>query len=57
MATRHSSALSSPFAIAANYSCLASPPLVIANALAGTVDVDLTTEPLGVDREGRMGIE
>ena len=34
----------------ANY--LASPPLVVAYALAGTVDVDLTTQPLGQDREG-----
>jgi len=35
----------------ANY--LASPPLVVAYALAGTVDIDLTTEPLGIDREGK----
>ena len=35
----------------ANY--LASPPLVVAYALAGTVDIDLATEPLGVDREGQ----
>ncbi|MCI2429586.1 aconitate hydratase AcnA, partial [Candidatus Acetothermia bacterium] len=34
-------------------SFLASPPLVIAYALAGTVDVDLAHEPLGVNREGR----
>jgi aconitate hydratase len=33
-------------------SYLASPPLVVAFALAGTVDVDLTTQPLGTDREG-----
>ena len=33
-------------------SYLASPPLVVAFALAGTVDVDLTTRPLGVDRAG-----
>ena len=33
-------------------SYLASPPLVVAFALAGTVDVDLTTSPLGVDRDG-----
>ena len=26
---------------------LASPPLVVAYALAGTVDIDLTTEPIG----------
>jgi len=31
---------------------LASPPLVVAYALAGTLDLDLTTEPLGVDGEG-----
>jgi aconitate hydratase len=32
---------------------LASPPLVVAFALAGRVDIDLETEPLGTDREGR----
>ena len=32
---------------------LASPPLVVAYALAGTMDVDLATEPLGHDPEGR----
>jgi aconitate hydratase len=37
--------------VKANY--LASPPLVVAYALAGTTDIDLTTEPLGQDREGR----
>jgi aconitate hydratase len=31
---------------------LASPPLVVAYALAGTMDLDLTTEPLGTDPEG-----
>ena len=31
---------------------LASPPLVVAYAIAGTVDIDLTTEPLGIDRDG-----
>ena len=31
---------------------LASPPLVVAYALAGTVDVDLTTDPIGTDSEG-----
>ena len=31
---------------------LASPPLVIAYALAGTMDVDLETEPLGTDESG-----
>lgn len=34
----------------ANY--LASPPLVVAYALAGTVDIDLTTQPIGVDKDG-----
>jgi aconitase A len=33
-------------------SFLASPPLVVAYALAGTVDIDLTTEPLGNDING-----
>jgi aconitase A len=33
-------------------SFLASPPLVVAYALAGTVDIDLTTEPLGTDLNG-----
>ena len=32
---------------------LASPPLVIAYALAGTMDIDFATEPLGQDPEGR----
>lgn len=36
--------------VQANY--LASPPLVVAYALAGTVQKDLTTEPLGKDRDG-----
>ena len=36
--------------VKANY--LASPPLVVAYALAGTVDVDLTSEPLGEGSEG-----
>ncbi len=36
--------------VQANY--LASPPLVVAYALAGTVTKDLTTEPLGEDRDG-----
>jgi aconitate hydratase len=31
---------------------LASPPLVVAYALAGTMDVDLTTEPIGHDPDG-----
>ena len=32
---------------------LASPPLVVAYALAGTVDIDLDKEPLGVDKNGQ----
>jgi aconitate hydratase len=32
---------------------LASPPLVVAFALAGRVDIDLTREPLGIGRDGR----
>ncbi len=34
----------------ANY--LASPPLVVAYALAGRVDIDLTAEPIGIDKYG-----
>jgi aconitate hydratase len=37
--------------VKANY--LASPPLVVAYALAGTTDIDLTREPMGTDREGK----
>ncbi|MFZ1551773.1 MAG: aconitate hydratase AcnA, partial [Anaerolineae bacterium] len=36
--------------VRANY--LTSPPLVVAFALAGRIDVDLTTEPVGTDRNG-----
>lgn len=36
--------------VKANY--LASPPLVVAYALAGTVDIDLQNEPLGQDQDG-----
>jgi aconitate hydratase len=32
---------------------LASPPLVVAYALAGTVDIDLVNEPLGTDKNGQ----
>jgi len=32
---------------------LASPPLVVAYALAGTTDIDLTTEPLGTGKNGQ----
>ncbi len=37
--------------VKANY--LASPPLVVAYALAGTVDIDFENEPIGTDREGK----
>jgi len=37
--------------VRANY--LASPPLVVAYALAGRVDIDLYNEPLGTDEQGR----
>ena len=37
--------------VRANY--LASPPLVVAFALAGTVDIDLTSDPLGHDPNGQ----
>ncbi|MGD0436687.1 MAG: aconitate hydratase AcnA [Bryobacteraceae bacterium] len=37
--------------VRANY--LASPPLVVAYALAGRVDVDLENDPLGVDGDGK----
>ena len=37
--------------VRANY--LASPPLVVAYALAGRMDLDLTTEPLGNDTAGK----
>ena len=37
--------------VKANY--LASPPLVVAYALAGTVDLDLASEPVGKDAEGK----
>ena len=36
--------------VRANY--LASPPLVVAYALAGTVDIDLSKDPLGEDKSG-----
>jgi aconitate hydratase len=36
--------------VKANY--LASPPLVVAYSLAGRMDLDLTSEPLGQDRDG-----
>ena len=36
--------------VRANY--LASPPLVVAYALAGTMDIDLTKDPIGQDKDG-----
>ena len=36
--------------VRANY--LASPPLVVAYALAGTMDIDLTTDAIGQDKDG-----
>ncbi|MBL8848966.1 MAG: aconitate hydratase AcnA [Planctomycetaceae bacterium] len=37
--------------VRANY--LASPPLVVAYALAGTTDIDLTSEPIGTGKDGK----
>ncbi|HEX5808556.1 MAG TPA: aconitate hydratase AcnA [Anaerolineales bacterium] len=37
--------------VKANY--LASPPLVVAYALAGTVDIDMSKEPLGIGSDGQ----
>jgi aconitate hydratase len=37
----------------ARASYLASPPLVVAFALAGRIDIDLTTEPIGTDGDGQ----
>jgi len=37
--------------VRANY--LASPPLVVAYALAGDMNIDLTTEPLGIGKDGK----
>jgi aconitate hydratase len=37
--------------IKANF--LMSPPLVVAFALAGRADIDMTTEPIGADRDGK----
>ena len=37
--------------VQANY--LASPPLVVAYALAGTVQIDLETDPIGQDKDGK----
>ena len=40
--------------VRANY--LASPPLVVAYALAGSMPIDLTTEPLGIGDDGSRSI-
>ena len=40
--------------VRANY--LASPPLVVAYALAGSIDIDLTTEPLGTGDRRQAGL-
>ena len=40
--------------VRANY--LASPPLVVAYALAGSMDVDLYKDPLGNDSQGQSGL-
>src|SRR5690606_18114768 len=37
--------------VRANY--LASPPLVVAYALAGSLEVDMKNDPLGTDRDGK----
>jgi len=37
--------------VRANY--LASPPLVVAYAIAGTIDIDLGSDPIGTDQAGR----
>lgn len=37
--------------VKANY--LASPPLVVAFALAGTTNINMTTEPIGTDKDGK----
>ena len=37
--------------VKANY--LASPPLVVAYALAGRIDIDFETEPIAKDNEGK----
>ena len=39
-------------AVKANF--LMSPPLVVAFAIAGNIDIDLTKEPLGKDKNGKM---
>ena len=40
--------------IKANF--LMSPPLVVAFALAGRVDIDLAHEPIGTDEQGKRGL-
>ncbi len=40
--------------VRANY--LASPPLVVAYALAGDMNIDLTNDPIGTDKDGQHGL-
>ncbi len=40
--------------VRANY--LASPPLVVSYAIAGSMNVDVAREPLGVDQKGKKGL-
>ena len=40
--------------VKANY--LASPPLVVAYALAGTVNIDLSNDPIGYDKNNQAGL-
>ncbi len=35
------------------FNYLASPPLVVAYALAGTIDIDLTRQPIGIGKDGK----
>jgi len=41
--------------VRANY--LASPPLVVAYALAGTINIDLSTEPVGMGKDGPVYLD
>jgi aconitate hydratase len=41
--------------VKANY--LASPPLIVAYALAGTVDIDLSSEPIGTGKDGPVYLQ
>ena len=39
-----------------DHAFLASPPLVVAYGLAGTVEIDITREPVGRDTDGAAGV-